>query len=84
MILNQSTTHETALRVVLESDEHGREYFDHYGSLDEMLEGIRRMVASAPTDGIERLIGIAVVPRQHYGDESGCGYGLADSPPYPQ
>lgn len=76
MILNQGTSHETTLRVVLESDEHGREYFDHYESLDEMLEGIRRLVDSASPDGIERVIGIAVVPRQQYGDESGYGYGL--------
>ena len=76
MILKQDTPNETTLRVVLESDQHGREYFDHYESLDEMLEGIRRMVESSLPDGVERLIGIAVVPRQHNGDESGYGYGL--------
>ena len=73
MILKQDTPNETTLRVVLESEEHGREYFDHYQSLDEMLEGIRRIVESSPSDGIERLIGIAVVPQQQYGDESPRG-----------
>jgi len=78
MILNQGTINEATLRVVLESETHGREYFDHHHSLDEMLESIRSMVDASSSDEVERLIGIAVVPKRHYGENSDYGDGLND------
>jgi len=79
VMLNRGTTNEVTLRVVLESEECGREYFDHYDSIDEMVDAVRRLVQSsadcAADDGIERLVGIAVVPKSEYGSE--CGYGFS-------
>lgn len=80
LTLNRGTKNEVTLRVVLESDECGREYFDSYDSLDEMVEAVKRLVQStadhAADDGIERLVGIAVVPKSEYGSEEGYGFGL--------
>ena len=74
MIVNQGTEKEVAVRVVLESDEFGREYFD-YGSLDRCLGGLVRVVNKsikcAGQDGVQRVVGIAIVPRECYGDEAG-------------
>jgi hypothetical protein len=71
---------ELALRLVLESDLHGREYFDHLESLDDMLAALRQVleetIAIAAADRVERLVGVAVVPRENYGSEDGYGYGL--------
>ena len=80
LTLNAETDNEVTLRVVLESEECGREYFDSYDGLDEMLEAVKRLVESsadcAADDGIERLVGIAVVPKSEYGNESGYGFDL--------
>lgn len=83
VILNKGTPDEVTLRVVLESELHGREYFDHYESLAELLAGHRRLVKraakEASKDSIERIVAIAIVPADFYGgddDESGYGYGL--------
>ena len=78
--INAGTKNEVTLRVVLESEECGREYFDSHGSIDEMLDAVKRLVESstgcAADDGIERLVGIAVVPKSEYGNESGYGFDL--------
>lgn len=78
--LNAGTTNEVTLRVVLESDECGREYFDNYDSIDEMVDAVRRLAESsadcAADDGIERLVGIAVVPKSEYDTDAGYGFGL--------
>lgn len=83
VILNQSTPDEVTLRLVLESEIHGREYFDHYGTMTELLAGLRRLLKraakEASKDGIERIVAVAVVPADFYGgddDESGYGFGL--------
>lgn len=80
LTLNGGTTNEVTLRVVLESEECGREYFDHFDSLDEMVDAVRRLVESsvgcAKDDGIERLVGIAVVPKSEYENDAGYGVGL--------
>jgi hypothetical protein len=80
LTLNRGTTNEVTLRVVLESEECGREYFDDYDSIDEMAYAVRRLVESsadcAAGDGIERLVGIVVVPKSEYGSEDGYGFGL--------
>ncbi len=53
------------LRLLLESDLHGREYFDHYPHFDAMLAAVRRLVQSsiehAARDGIERTVGIEII-----------------------
>ena len=55
-----------SLCVILESEPHGRECFDHYSDLDEMLAAVKRMVRSSlettSDDGIARTVGIAIVP----------------------
>lgn len=54
------------LCVVLESEPYGREAFDHYADLDDMLAAVKRMVRSSQeqtaVDGIERTVGIAITP----------------------
>jgi hypothetical protein len=71
---------ELALRLVLESDPHGRKYFDHHESLDDMLAVLRQLldqaIAAAADDRTERLVGVAVVPHENYGGEDGYGHGL--------
>ena len=78
LTINAGTKNEVTLRVVLESEECGREHFDSYDDLDEMLDAVKRLVQSsvdcATDDGIERLVGIAVVPKS--GNESGYGFDL--------
>ena len=83
VILKQGTPDEVTLRVVLESELHGREYFDHYDTLSELLAGHRRLVKrtaqEASKDSIERIVAVAIVPADYYGgddDESGYGFGL--------
>jgi hypothetical protein len=81
MIVHKGKKKELTLRVVLESEEHGREYFDQHDSLDEMLDSIRNIVQHCidDPDQIERIVGIAVVPKACYGDQSGYGYGLGEA-----
>lgn len=80
LTLDRGTKNEVTLRVVLESEECGREYFDHYDRIDEMVDAVRRLVESSANctadDGIERLVGIAVVPKSEYVDDAGYGFGL--------
>lgn len=80
LTFNRGAKNEVTLRVVLESDECSREYFDHYDSIDEMVDAVRRLVESsagcAADDGIERLVGIAVVPKSEFGTDAGYGFGL--------
>jgi hypothetical protein len=79
--LNSGTSGEITLRVVLESEGQGREFFDHHDTLDEMLDTIRNLIDSAVLDPSERLVGIAVVPVSEYGSEDGYGFGLELWPP---
>ena len=74
--LNQGKWNEITLRVVLQSDAYGREYFDHHDTIDEMLTSIRNVIDLAAQDGSERMVGIAVVPVCDYGSEEGYGFGL--------
>lgn len=80
LTINRDTENEVRLRVVLESEECGREYFDSHDNLDEMLAAVKRLVESsadcAADDGIERFVGIAVVPKSEYGNDSGYGFDL--------
>jgi hypothetical protein len=83
VVLKQGTSEEVTLRLVLESEIHGREYFDHYDTMAELLGAHRRLLKQAAKgaakDGIERIVAIAIVPADHYGgddDESGYGFGL--------
>lgn len=73
---NKGKSYEITLRVVLESEEYGCDYFDHHDTVNEMLASIRNIVLSAPHDGCERLVGIAMVPVGGYGNEEGYGFGL--------
>jgi len=79
--LNPGTINEIALRVVLESEGHGQEFFDHHETLDEMLASIQQIIDSAILDPCERLVGIAVVPVSEYGSDDGYGVGLKQWPP---
>lgn len=80
VILNQAKTSEVTLRVVLESEIHGREYFDHYDDMTEIIEAVRALVKSASDeaahDGIERAVAVAIIPKVNYGDHDGYGFGL--------
>jgi hypothetical protein len=80
VVLNKGKTTEVTLRVVLESDVHGREYSDDYDSTREIIKAVERLVKSAcdkaAHDAIERTVSIAIVPKGNYGDESGYGCGL--------
>lgn len=83
VILNRGKPDEITMRVVLESELHGREYFDHYETLSELLAGHRRLLKraakEAAKDNIERIVAVAIVPADYYDgddDESGYGYGL--------
>ena len=78
---NQGEFNEITLRLVLQSDDYGREYFDHHDTVDEMLESIRNVIVLASQDGGERMIGIAVVPVAEYGSEAGYGFGLEHRTP---
>jgi len=57
--------HQT-LRVFMESEPYGREYFDGYDSLTEQLQAVERLTNKATElavqDGIERIVGVAVLP----------------------
>ena len=74
--LNQGKSNEITLRLILQSAEYEREYFDHHDTIDEMLTSIRNVIDLAAEDGGERLVGIAVVPVSDYGGEDGYGFGL--------
>jgi hypothetical protein len=63
LIFNAGQENEVAVRLLLESEPHGREYFDGADSLDELLASLKRLaekcVAAAADDGIERFVGVA-------------------------
>jgi hypothetical protein len=80
VILNQAKTSELTLRLVLESEIYGREYFDNYDNMTEVIEAVSALVKSASDeaalDGIERAVTVAIVPKVNYGDDNGHGFGL--------
>lgn len=71
---------EVAIRVYLESDLYGREFFDEYESLEECAEAVARLARSSmeqtQKDGVARQVGIAIVPRTEYGSPDGYGEGI--------
>ena len=81
VVLNEGKKSEVTLRVVLESAVFGREYFDGIDDDAELFETVKRLVKrcgeESARDGIERVVSIAIVPRDTYGDESGYGFALA-------
>ena len=73
MIVNSGTSDERAVRVVLESENFGREYFDH-GSLELCMGCLIRIVKEvldSANDDVERVVGIAIIPPCEYGVKSG-------------
>lgn len=54
------------LRLFLESEPHGREYFEHYETRDKTLAAAKRLVDESihqfGSDGIARTVGIAIIP----------------------
>lgn len=80
VVLNEGKPTEVRLRVVLESEEYGREYFDKFDDIGELLQAVEGLVTGAANesaeDGIERVVSIAVVPKGLYGEASGYGFGL--------
>jgi hypothetical protein len=80
MKINEGTEQEVTLRVVIESVEQGREYFDQYESVIDMIRAVKGIVERAirEGDGFERIVGIAIVPKANYGDEDGYGFDLGN------
>jgi hypothetical protein len=80
MIVHAGKKNAVTIRVVLESDEHGREYFDSSETLDDVMASVRNIVEQALKDKrpIERLVAVAIVPVACYGSDSSYGYGLGD------
>ncbi len=80
VVLNRGKTSELTLRVALESEVHGREYFDSYDNMKEVMQAVELLVKSAidetAHDRIERAVSIAIVPKANYGDDEGYGFGL--------
>jgi hypothetical protein len=78
LTFNSGKKNEVAVRVFIESEPFGREYFDEYESLDDCAAAVARLtgtcIREAEIDGVARQIGIAVVPRSEYGSEDGYGY----------
>lgn len=70
LTINRGQRTEVTLRVFLESDEFGREYFDSNDTIEECLAAVARLTASAleatQEDGIARQIGIAIAPSSDY------------------
>ncbi len=82
VVINPGEPGELTLRVVIESAEYGREYKDEYDTLERIFLGVGKLVAKvqqqAAKDGIERIVGIAVIPKECYGDEAGYGFDLGE------
>ncbi len=82
LVLNKGKATEVAVRVYLESDAFGREYFDSYESLRECAAAVTRLARSCvketQADGVGRQVGIAIVPVSEYGSEDGYGSGIED------
>ncbi len=80
LILNQGEDTEVAVRVFLESDCYGREFFDGYDTLRECAAAVARLARSCvketQADGVARQVGIAFVPPSEYGSEDGYGVGI--------
>lgn len=75
MIVNKGKKTEVAVRVALDSGPYDeREYFN-YGSLERCMGGLMRIVQDAikcaGKDGVSRVVGIAIIPRSDYGEQSG-------------
>ena len=71
---------EITVRVFIESDLYGREFFDSYETVEECAAAVARLTASAlqetQKDGVARQVGIALVPRAEYGSADAYGEGL--------
>jgi hypothetical protein len=80
VVLNEGKSTELSLRVVLESEAYGREFFDNFDDMGELLQAVKRLVKNAvdesAQDGFERVVSIAIVPKAQYGDGNGYGFGL--------
>jgi hypothetical protein len=64
VVPSEDEGHDLDLRLLLESDVHGREYFDGYDSMKELLEGFKRLVQRACqqtlVDGVGRVVAIEI------------------------
>ena len=82
MLTLKKGKNEVAVRVFLESEAYGREFFDSYESLEECTAAVARLTASclkeSQKDGIARQVGIAIVPESEYGSEDGYGFGIEE------
>lgn len=78
LVFNKGRDNEVTVRVVLESEEHGREYFDEYDTVEECGAAVIRLANNALRldDGVSRQISVVIVPKSEYGDESGYGFDL--------
>jgi hypothetical protein len=78
--LNKGKENEVAIRLVMESEEYGREYFDGSETLKELLESAGRLAANASKetarDGIERSVTIVAIPKANYDVPWGYGFGM--------
>jgi hypothetical protein len=59
VLLFIESTSERQITVFMQSDDYGREEFQ-YESIDDAIEGMRRLVECASRDNVRREIGIVV------------------------
>jgi hypothetical protein len=82
LTIKKGKKNEVTVRVFIESDLYGREYFDAHDSLNECAAAVARLVTAAvkeaQVDGTARQVGIALVPRSEYGSPDGYGEGIDD------
>ena len=66
--VHEGTDREIALRLIMDSEGCSREYFDDYDTVEAMSEAASRLTILAMQqtgkDGLERVIGFAVVPHR--------------------
>lgn len=71
---------QVAVRIVLQSDEHGREFFDHYVTPKQMAAALRRLtrqaIKAAENDGVSRIVGVAIVPKSEFGMSGSYGHDM--------
>jgi len=74
--LHEGTEHEIAIRLVVQSPS-GNEFFDDCEDMNEMVSQLQaEAMAQTRKDGIERLVGFAIVPNKLYGQEGSYGAGM--------
>ncbi len=67
VVLNKGQINEAVLRIVLESEVYGSEYFNDYECISEIIAGSKRLLNNAinevAKDGVARRVSIVIVPK---------------------